>query len=1517
MLNGYVILDLQEAKEIAAVSWAPRDGYADRCVGAIISGSNDGNTWTNLYTIEEVPAKGKDTFAYYTDFNTTEHTYRYIKYWVPDDGKSNCNLSELKVYESAPGIESQKAVSAATYNGSEPKLPAKVEVTLSNGETAEIPVKWDLSEIDISYDEMELFDSVTVTGTSTEANGTVTGYIICAPDNLEYLIDCMTGDSEIPEDGKYVSAAWTAASGLDSLLNTNSSDQKKTDDKAWGYTTNSGLNSWAYAMGNDLYGFGYWAGDGASIEYQLALPEGEHDIMLGCYDFWSGRTMNVYYKVGDGEKQLLCELESNHNTGSTSGGTITLEEDADVTLSVEKGKGGDPVLSWISVAKKKSSEENTMKAHYDMSHNGSSLTDISGNGNNATLYDTSDADFGVYEGEEVLQFNNKQYATLPKGIITDGGSFTVQAVVSAPTQGDNWVWCIGDGIGTWGDNNVGNHIFMSANSSQGNYGGSVLGAVMVGKVQGGGEARMPVPSQKLGSGYTTITMVSDGQTLIMYMDGKEVSRLEGHGKDVSQIIPDGDILGYIGRSLYSPDKKLIANVADIKIWDEALTAKKVSKAVPSAEEKMNMVLADIQKVMLNGNASVNEIETNIKLPGSVDGYDLTWTIPENEAIAQDGKVTIPLEDVNVDVKVEYGDGQEATFALTVPGENIDKILDTAAAELDIPNKDDVRGNITLPAETESKVAITWTTSHPDIVDVNAQEEKVEGYGQVPAGVVTRPAEDTEVTMTATLNYKDATKTKEIKLQVKAAPEKITEKDYTDYFFAYFAGEGYSDGEQIYFASSQDGMNWDDLNNNKPVLTSTLGEEGVRDPFIIRSPEGDKFYMIATDLKIYNGNGWDAAQNRGSQSLMVWESTDLVNWSEQRMVEVSADIEAGCTWAPEATYDPATGEYVVYWASRTPKLDNKQRLYYAKTRDFYTFTTPQLYIEKDQSSIDTTMIEENGTYYRYTKNEGGETNELGAKTKTIFLEKSNNVLGTFESIPSDSLNKYQWVEGPTIFKLNEDDATDTAKWCLLVDEFSAGGYYPLLASDLSTGEFVRPEAGTYKMPSRARHGTPIRVTSDEYAKIMAAYATPDKVNVATTAGTAPTLPETVMVGKTEENVTWNLEGVSFEADAYQIVQVTGTTDSGKEAIANVQVIPTNVEYMIDCANEGSQTWKNAAALNTGILNAGTADQEKTDDNTWGYVSTISESGDMAIYSGSSITDPYEGGYWARGGKNISYQVTLPAGEHTFMFGANGNWWSQGRKMKVYYSVNGSEEKELCDFIQTKNVKSYSTGTLTLSEKAVVTLTVKKNGNADPVLSWITVCGTPDKPDVIDYTELQNQIKAAKALKESDYTPASFAAVTTALNQAEALLNNAADQDEADAAASALADAISGLVEAADFTELQKYYDANKDIQGSYTEESYTKYVNARNAAAAVLENKNAAQAEVDEALENLKVAVEALEEIQKVDKTELKKLYDKCKAIEQGNYTEESYQALQDALKVAKEVLDNENATESDLKVGYE
>ena len=65
----------------------------------------------------------------------------------------------------------------------------------------------------------------------------------------------------------------------------------------------------------------------------------------------------------------------------------------------------------------------------------------------------------------------------------------------------------------------------------------------------------------------------------------------------------------------------------------------------------------------------------------------------------------------------------------------------------------------------------------------------------------------------------------------------SEKKYSGYLFVYFTDNGKGDGEEICFALKQreDPLNWQELNGGKPVLTSQLGEKGVRDPFIIRSP----------------------------------------------------------------------------------------------------------------------------------------------------------------------------------------------------------------------------------------------------------------------------------------------------------------------------------------------------------------------------------------------------------------------------------------------------------------------------------------------------------------------------------------------------------------------------------------------------------------------------------------------------------------------------------------------------------
>ena len=434
----------------------------------------------------------------------------------------------------------------------------------------------------------------------------------------------------------------------------------------------------------------------------------------------------------------------------------------------------------------------------------------------------------------------------------------------------------------------------------------------------------------------------------------------------------------------------------------------------------------------------------------------------------------------------------------------------------IPNADSIKGNITLPAE-KNGVSIEWTSSNEDVISTKVV--KNEGYDDTPAGVVTRQKKDTKVTLTAEFSKKGSESiTKKYEVTVKAAPKEVKEEDYVGYLFARFNGtEENINQEQTYFSLSKDGLNWENLNGNKPVLSSNIGESGLRDHYIARSPEGDKFYMIATDLSIatnkagdnYNTGAvdWWGAGGSGSHSIVVWESDDLVNWSEPWLSEIAPE-GAGCTWAPEFIYDEKTGEYVVYWSATKLEVDENEKvtqeyenhaIYYCKTRDFRTFTEPTLYRDggtdasgKRVKVIDSTMIEDNGTYYRYTKNES---------KGTIVIDKSDAVLGKFTEVPSQTLSTDLMaaqgaVEGPIIFKMNEKSEDGKGQWCLMVDRVARGqGYYPLITTDLSSGEFRMLDQSEYSFPkdSKFRHGYVMPVTASEYSALQRKWGADDYVD----------------------------------------------------------------------------------------------------------------------------------------------------------------------------------------------------------------------------------------------------------------------------------------------------------------------------------------------------------------------------------------------------------------------------------------
>lgn len=290
-----------------------------------------------------------------------------------------------------------------------------------------------------------------------------------------------------------------------------------------------------------------------------------------------------------------------------------------------------------------------------------------------------------------------------------------------------------------------------------------------------------------------------------------------------------------------------------------------------------------------------------------------------------------------------------------------------------------------------------------------------------------------------------------------------------YLFVHFTGEQ-SDGEQIYFSVSRDGLHWRDLNGGQPVLSSSIGRKGVRDPFLVRNPKTGVISLMATDLCIGNGESWEHSQSDGSRNLILWQSTDLIHWSEPVAKTVGVE-RSGCVWAPEAVWDREREQFLVFWASMIQlegETEPKQRIYAAWSEDFQTFSAPFVYIERSYHVIDTTIFYDSGWYYRISKDE---------TSKRLTLERGQSLTGEFYAIPSQLLSGLSGVEGAECYRLPD------GSWCLIADRYAEGeGYQPFRFDSVERGELTPLEDYCFGETLK-RHGGILSITDGEYQTLL--------------------------------------------------------------------------------------------------------------------------------------------------------------------------------------------------------------------------------------------------------------------------------------------------------------------------------------------------------------------------------------------------------------------------------------------------
>ncbi|MBU5671367.1 hypothetical protein [Paenibacillus brevis] len=290
-----------------------------------------------------------------------------------------------------------------------------------------------------------------------------------------------------------------------------------------------------------------------------------------------------------------------------------------------------------------------------------------------------------------------------------------------------------------------------------------------------------------------------------------------------------------------------------------------------------------------------------------------------------------------------------------------------------------------------------------------------------------------------------------------------------YLMGYFrSGPGQTHKvEQLHYAVSRDGRRWHELNGNKPVWKTTLGEGILRDPFIGKGRDG-RWHMVFTIRPLGPAIGYAV-------------SDDLIHWRGERLLPLMQEIpDTVNSWAPEFSMDSETGEYLVYWASSTGGDLSNSKHYSARTRDWISFSKTKLFFDPGFQTIDASLAEHEGNYYMAVKDESHVYEPLKFPHPPMnFLAVAEQPEGPYERV--SDIQTPDYTEGPEFLWIESEQ-----KWLLIYDYWAYGKFGVMESQDMLhwSGEL---DASRVRFPFRARHATVFPLGEAELRGLLDSYA----------------------------------------------------------------------------------------------------------------------------------------------------------------------------------------------------------------------------------------------------------------------------------------------------------------------------------------------------------------------------------------------------------------------------------------------
>jgi hypothetical protein len=216
-------------------------------------------------------------------------------------------------------------------------------------------------------------------------------------------------------------------------------------------------------------------------------------------------------------------------------------------------------------------------------------------------------------------------------------------------------------------------------------------------------------------------------------------------------------------------------------------------------------------------------------------------------------------------------------------------------------------------------------------------------------------------------------------------------------------------------------------------------------------------------------------------------------------------------------------------------------------------------------------------------------------------------------------------------------------------------------------------------------------------------------------------------------------------------------------------------------------------------------------------------------------------------------------------------------------------------------------------------------ATAILTIEVLDGSGGVPPV-NRNDLNRAITEAESRNSENYTTVTWTAVFNALRTARTVLDNEnAAQAQINATAATLWTAIAELVPVQILPEpgadrallLAAIAEAESRTQDDYTSTTWTAVHNALNTARTVRDNELATQSQIDTTTDTLWATIHALEPAQiipepGIDRSALVEAISEAESRTQHDYTSVTWTAMQNSLRTARTVRDNENATQAQI-----